>query len=134
MAAAPIVSDLVRDIATDGGRLQLVAGRVRFSGPARALTPERRAAVKAHRVTLAAHLLGLATGHALAPCSECGAESIVNVHRRAPACRMTFRCPGRHVVHEADKADRRGTPAAPKETAPPARVRKARFLERQVAA
>jgi hypothetical protein len=91
-----------------------------------------RAAILEHRIMLINILIARATGHAPAPCTECGQITFTAIRspggkRRDgwPACRFTPGCEGRHEPRQRDidRTKPRPPPARPR---PPRRPSKQR--------
>lgn len=107
-------------------RLHVGAGRLHLIGPARIATdPEVGAAITEHKTLLMAHIIGTRTGHTIGFCTTCNAAVITHYRPsgKAPTCRLTPGCDGRHQPRPADvsRLAAIGAPSAPKQAAPPRR-------------
>ena len=127
-----------------GVTLRLDGHRIKAAGPPDAIDALSDD-LRQHRDLLHAHVLGVASGHLLAFCDECGEATITAVkdssgrprsshdeddgyYDRWPHCRMTPGCSGRHHPRPADLAARANCPAPPSTPRPPAKVDKRRLL------
>jgi hypothetical protein len=88
-----------------GAVLDVVASRLRVDAPTGAITDDVAARIRQHRDILIAAVIGRGTGHALAPCTACGRESMTNLANTTwPRCRLTPGCEGRHEPRPAELA------------------------------
>lgn len=118
--------------------LHLMAGtgpgpRLRATSPA-PIPPDAAGHIREHRTMLVNTLIGRMSGHAPAPCDQCGRVSLVAIvkpdgHRRDPwpACRLTPRCEGRHVARDVDIARTNPAPQPP-QARQPRRISKSLLL------
>lgn len=138
-----LLLDLLDDLDRSGVTLRLSGTRITAQGSRHAVE-ELAPALRAHRDLLAAHLVGVETGHLLAFCEECGAPTITAAklpsgapRKNWPRCRDRPACGGRdqhgtprarHVPRPTDLASRRAAPAPPPSPKPPPKVDRRRLF------